>query len=117
MSWFQLALILITVTALAAGQVLFKLAAGSLNFAPGWQLMELLEPRLVVALVVYALATVLWLAVLRITPLRLAYPFIGLAFVLVPVLAHFILGEPVGLNTFLGAALILLGIWVSVGAW
>lgn len=117
MSWFQLALILITVTALAAGQVLFKLAAGSLSFGPGWQVTTLLEPRLVVALVVYALATVLWLAVLRITPLKVAYPFVGLAFVLVPILGHFILGEAIGLNTFLGAGLILLGIWVSVGTW
>jgi multidrug transporter EmrE-like cation transporter len=114
MTWFQLALILITVTALAAGQVLFKLAATSLDFSSGWQLAQLFEPRLAVALVVYAGATLLWLAVLRITPLRLAYPFVGLAFVLVPVLGYYILGEPLSGKTFVGAGLILLGIWISV---
>jgi len=108
-------MILITVVSLAVGQVLFKMAAGELSFAPGWQLTILFQPKLVIALFVYAFSTLLWLAVLRITPLKIAYPFVGLAFVLVPVFAHFILGEPIGVKTFIGTGLILAGIWVSVG--
>jgi len=108
-------MILATVVAISAGQVLFKLAAGSLSLTEGWTLATLLQPKLVVALVVYVLATILWLAVLRITPLKVAYPFAGLAFVIVPVLAHYVLNEPLGANVFVGAGLILAGIWVSVG--
>ena len=108
-------MILITVVSLAVGQVLFKMAVGALSFQPGWQLTTLLQPKLALAFVVFALSTILWLAVLRITPLKVAYPFVGLAFVLVPVFAHFFLGEPVGINTFVGTGFILVGIWVSVG--
>jgi len=114
-SWTQLLLILATVIALSAGQVLFKLAADALTFDNGVTLATLIQPRLLIALTVYASATILWLWVLRITPLRLAYPFVGLAFIFVPLLAYFLLDESIDANTFLGGGLILAGIWVSVG--
>lgn len=114
MSIFQLAFILLTVAALATGQILFKLASESISFTAAGFLGSLFDLRLMVALVVYAVATIMWLAVLKITPLRLAYPFVALAFVIVPVLAHFFLGEKVAWNTFAGAVLIGLGVWLSV---
>ena len=58
--------------------------------------------------------SVLWLLVLRKVPLNLAYPFVALAFIFVPVLGHYLLGEPLRLQSLLGAALIGLGVWVSV---
>lgn len=114
-SWIQLLLILTVVAALSVGQVLFKLAADAISFDQGVSLVVLIQPKLIIALLVYASATILWLLVLRITPLRLAYPFVGLAFIFVPLLAHFLLDESIGANTFLGGSLILAGIWVSVG--
>lgn len=71
--------------------------------------------KLIIALIVYAAATATWVAVLRITPLTLAYPFAALAFVIVPVLSHYFIGEPIKLNTLVGAAIIFLGVIVSVG--
>ena len=41
----------------------------------------------------YAGATALWVYVLKTVPLNIAYPFMGLAFVVVPVVAHFFVGE------------------------
>lgn len=114
MSFFQLAFILLTVAALSAGQILFKLASESISFSGPGLLAGLLDLRLLIALCVYGVATVMWLAVLKMTPLRLAYPFVALAFVIVPILAHFILGEKVAWNTFAGALLIGLGVWLSV---
>jgi len=32
----------------------------------------------------------------------------------VPILSWFWLGEPINLNTFLGATIILLGVWISI---
>ena len=52
--------------------------------------------------------------VLKATPLRIAYPFAALAFFIVPVLSHFFLGEDLHWNTFAGAFLIALGVWVSI---
>lgn len=114
MSFLQLAFILLTVSALAVGQILFKLASASISFTGSGFLGSLLDVRLIVALLVYGMATIMWLAVLKMTPLRLAYPFVALAFVIVPVLAHFILGEKVAWNTFAGAVLIGMGVWLSV---
>lgn len=114
MSLLQLAFILLTVAALSAGQILFKLASESISFTAAGFLASIFDVRLIVALTVYGVATIMWLAVLKITPLRMAYPFVALAFVIVPILAHFILGEKLAWNSFVGAALIGLGVWVSV---
>jgi drug/metabolite transporter (DMT)-like permease len=47
------------------------------------------------------------------TPLYLAYPFVAMAFIIVPVLSHWLIGEPLKLNTFIGALIILFGVWIS----
>ena len=110
----QLMFIIATVCLLAVGQVLFKLASASLVLTASGFVASLFDPKLIAALVVYAVATVMWLIALKSSPLRVAYPFVAMAFFIVPVLAHFILDEPLGWNTFAGAALIAAGVWVSV---
>jgi drug/metabolite transporter (DMT)-like permease len=114
MSFVQFAFIILTTVALAVGQVLFKVAARTFQTSPAHWLENFLNVRLLLALAVYFIATVMWLLVLKVTPLRIAYPFAALAFVLVPLLAHFFLRESLTWNTFAGAALIALGVWVSV---
>lgn len=117
MSLVQVALILVTVFALSVGQVLFKIAAQHLPSFANWTLGALvLDRALITGLVLYAVSTVVWLLVLRITPLRLAYPFAALAFVLVPILSHLWIGEPLRIPTFIGAAIICIGVWVSVAS-
>lgn len=105
-------LLVLTVAALAVGQVLFKLAAGAMKTGRSWQ-EWVFNTHLLLALVVYAGATAAWVALLRVVPLSSAYPFVALAFFFVPVLAHFTLNEPVRWQTMAGAAIIFLGVWVS----
>lgn len=114
MSLLQLFLIILTVIALSVGQILFKIAAGSIDFTFIGFLKCLLNIKLIIALIVYGLATIMWLYVLRTTPLRVAYPFISLAFLVVPILAHLLLKESISWSTFAGAILIGLGVWISV---
>ena len=111
MSFNQIMLILLTVVLLSIGQVLFKLAAMDMK---NIDISSLLQPKLILALCVYGFATVLWIAVLRYTPLVLAYPFVGLAFLIVPVLSWYWMSEPINLSTIVGGAIILIGIWISV---
>lgn len=106
--------ILLTVFALSAGQILFKIGSQSINPGMKGLIQGLLSPQVLIALTVYAIATVMWLVVLKNTPLRLAYPFVALAFFIVPIFGHFFLGEKVQWNTFAGAALILAGVWLSI---
>ena len=111
MSFNQIILLLLTVVLLSFGQVLFKLAAMEIK---NIDISSLLEPKLILALCFYGIATVLWIAALRQTPLHIAYPFLGLAFLIVPVLSWFWLDEQISLNTIVGGVIILIGVWIAV---
>lgn len=114
MTLLQLSLILFTVFLLSVGQILFKLASENIILTSAGILPSLLNIKLIVAFSVYSIATVLWLIALKGVPLRVAYPFAALAFFIVPTLAHFLLGEVLSWNTYVGASIIALGVIVSV---
>lgn len=114
MSVLQIGFIVATVVALSIGQILFKLAANVFANSSVGMLDIVFNVKLICALFVYFIATVMWLIVLKNTPLRMAYPFVAMAFFIVPVLSHFILGETLSWNTFLGGGLIAAGVIVSV---
>jgi drug/metabolite transporter (DMT)-like permease len=63
---------------------------------------SLISPSLIAALVIYGIATVMWILVLKRMPLSLAFPFYGLTFLLVPVFSHYLLGEKIGYRMLLG---------------
>ncbi|MCD9047976.1 EamA family transporter [Luteimonas sp. MHLX1A] len=106
------AMILVTLTMLACGQVLFKLASGAISFT---RPETFLSWTLLVALAIYGLATVLWLAVLARVPLSQAFPFYGLSFLLVPMFARLFLGEAIPSRVWIGGAVI--GIGILIASW
>jgi drug/metabolite transporter (DMT)-like permease len=111
-----LLLTLLCVALLAVGQMLFKSAAGQWR-VDGWSwssVSTLFSPSFVAAMALYAGVTILWLAVLRVVPLSIAFPIFALSFIFVPVLAHFVWGEPLTLRTLLGGAIIVIGVIISV---
>lgn len=110
----QFTFTILTVFALSIGQILFKMAASNFEFSVTGFASSILNAKLILALAVYFFATIMWLFVLKNSPLRVAYPFAALAFFVVPILAHFLLGESVTWNTFAGAILIATGVWISV---
>lgn len=115
MSLPSILLTLACVAMIGGGQLLFKAAAAGWRVEGGaWQaFVSFLSPLMVAALVVYGLATVLWVYVLRTVPLSAAYAMFSLAFVFVPVLAHLVLGEPLEAKTIVGGAIIVLGVVVA----
>lgn len=109
-------LTLVCVALLAGGQLLFKIAALQWRI-DGWTLASaraFLSPSMWLALAVYGVATVLWVYVLRTTPLSVAYPLFSLAFIITPVLAHLLLGEPFLWRTLVGGVVIIIGVVVAV---
>ncbi|MET0375718.1 MAG: EamA family transporter, partial [Rhizorhabdus sp.] len=68
------------------------------------------EPRLLVGLLLYALATVAWLFVLGRLPLSAAYPFVGLSFAVVLLLSWLALGEQPDAARLIGTALVITGV-------
>ena len=107
-------LIVAVVVGMAAGQIFFKLAALAMPRGEGssFILWRFINPYFLTALAIYMGTTFLWVWVLRTVPLNLAYPFMALAFFLVPLLSSFFLGEPFGARHLLGNLLIFTGIVV-----
>ena len=99
---------LLCVTAMSVGQLLFKKAADSIaSFAPA-DLMQ--NGWLLLAVGLYGVTTLAWVWILRQAPLSLAYPFMSLAFLIVPALAWAFLGEPMHWRVLAGGALIITGV-------
>lgn len=100
---------LLCVCGIAAGQVLFKLAANALA-ANGGRLWSAGGAILGSALVLYGLTTLAWVWVLQRAELGKIYPLMALAFILVPVASHFIFGEPFTWRYVVGCVLLVVGI-------
>lgn len=106
-------LILFNTLMLVSGQFLWKIALkyneasfGSLRAFS--QLM--ISPYFLGGLVVYGLATVLWLFILSRVSLSLAYPIQSLAYIIVVFGAYWIFNEPLSLPKVVGCLLILAGV-------
>lgn len=105
-------LALLAVLGIAAGQLLFKLAADSLsktNSVWSW----ITNTHLQLALLIYVVATVVWILALQRAALNVAYGLMGLAFVIVPLASAYFLGEKLTKGVLIGGAMILVGILIA----
>lgn len=104
--------------AIAAGQILFKRAAAQLGPASGasWVLDLALLPTMWLAMALYAGATLLWVRILTTVPLSRAYPFMALAFVLVPAAGYVFFNESITVRYAAGTLLIIAGVVVVARA-
>lgn len=98
---------------IAIGQILFRVAAQRID-AQRWVATIAGNLPLWSAFVVYGVATLLWVHVLRTAPLSRVYPLFALAFVVVPVLESLLLGTPLRKQALLGGAVIVIGVAISV---
>lgn len=110
MNMSTIAMIITTLVMLAGGQVLFKQASASISFS---RPETLVSWTLFIALAVYGLATLLWLAVLARVPLSQAFIFYGLSFLLVPLFAWVFLGEAIPARVWVGSVVIAVGIVIA----
>lgn len=99
----------VCVAAISSGQILFKIASGLID-----PRNPLAEPKglmlLFAALVIYAGATLLWIAMLRLAPLSRVYPVMAFSFVLVPLASLVLLKEQVSWSYWGGVVLIVAGV-------
>lgn len=103
-----------TIFILSAGQVLFKVASVKLDLSyKGLVTGLLFNPVLILAVAIYTVATVFWLFILKSMPLNVAYPLTALGFFIVPLLSFLFLGEALRWTSFVGAGIIMLGVYVS----
>lgn len=108
-------LCLVCVALGSCGQVLLRATsvAALQSTTAGWRAW--LTVTSLTAIAVYAVGLLLWTWILSRVPLTQAFAFFGLSFVTVPLLAHLLLGDPIGGNTWLGGGIIFCGIVIA--AW
>ncbi|UUZ71775.1 EamA family transporter [Polaromonas sp. P1(28)-8] len=113
MEKFKIVQALMSVVGISLGQLLLKMAAMNLHNpdALGFWLAGLrINAHLISGVAVLGCSTLLWVWVLRGIPLSIAYPFMALAFIFVPVLSFYVLGEPLGWRQAAGGLMIALGV-------
>lgn len=116
MSSLTYGLAAISVTTIAAGQLIFKSAAtrilydGSVGYLDNARINIIPLSMIAAALVLYFFSTVLWIQVLRTIPLSIAFMFNAFAFVMVPVASFFLFGENVPRYFIMSTVLITTGI-------
>lgn len=106
------ALAILTAVLLAVGQLLFKIGAARTNAAsvPEFLTSALMNPVLIFAVALYGCTILVWIYVLNKLPLSIAYPVTGLAYIIVPVLSYYLLGEKLSPMLLVGSFFILIGI-------
>ena len=109
----EIGLLIVTPLIIAVGQVLFKIAGERLLTSQGKIYQLAFDPIFIGAVSIYAMATFMWVYVLKTVPLAQAYSFMALTFVMVPVLATFFLGETITLKYVMGAGLIISGLLMT----
>lgn len=114
------AYVLATVLLTVYGQIVIKWQVLQAGAAPAdgaerlrFLLMLLINPWVLSAFISVFLGALSWMLALSKLPLSQAYPFVGLSFVLVPVLSWMAFAEPLSWGKALGMALIVAGVAIS----
>ena len=112
----SLGLLLVSVVFAVAGQLTLKSAMDSIGrIGKASQLSEtalraLKEPLLWMGLALFGISALFWLVVLSRVRLSVAYPIVGISYILIVLLARFRLHEHVPTLRWIGVSVIALGI-------
>lgn len=114
----SIAVLVVSVIFATAGQLTLKAAMESIGRIGSAQVSDagqtvvraLKEPLLWIGLLLFGISALFWLVVLSRVDLSLAYPFVGLSYVVVVALARFFFHEQVPTLRWVGVTIIALGI-------
>jgi multidrug transporter EmrE-like cation transporter len=115
MNPLTLAVILLSVLMNAVAQLVLSYALKGENMfdaaAPVKSALSLaLNPAIVFALFIYGMSVLSWMYVLSKTDVSLAYPFLGLGFVFVAIIAYLFMSEPLSAQKMFGIVTVAIGI-------
>ncbi len=114
----SIGILIVSVAFATAGQLTLKAAMESIGRIgtaqvsdAGQTLMRAVkEPLLWIGLVLFGVSALFWLIVLSRVDLSLAYPFVGISYVVIVALARFIFHEQVPTLRWIGVSVIAVGI-------
>ncbi len=107
--------LLIYALLLSCGQFLFKFASLKIN-TTNLQLflISTINIYTIIGFLFFCLSAFMWLFILKTTPLSVAYPFMALGFLIVPIGSYFFFNESLSLNYLIGVFLIISGIYLTI---
>jgi drug/metabolite transporter (DMT)-like permease len=105
--------LIFSISTLCAGQILLKKSA-LLVSTLDHPLYLLLKPLFILALFSYGISMLSWIYVLQNMPLSRAYMFVSSAFIILPLLSCYFFGEQLNPRFFMGAALIICGVFLTL---
>ena len=106
------AIIFASLCCTVAGQLLFRGAALAANTFGSW--LNLRSAVLFcTAIAMYTAMTFLWTHALREVSLARAFPFMAIAYVILPVAEHFLFAQALHWNALAGGAVIMAGICLT----
>ena len=107
-------LCLLSVALLVGGQLLFRYSTNNVEVLSLSDIFKiLLSPYAILALALYAGATLLWIYILTRMPISHAYPIQALAFPLVVIFSVLLFQETVPVNRWIGVVIIVLGVFIA----
>lgn len=112
MNYINFLLILVNTLILVSGQFLWKygMQGQSITLNISSIIKVFFSPFVFTGLIMYGLATVLWLYILSKVPLSIAYPIQSLAYIIAVFGAYFIFNETLTIYKILGCLLIMIGV-------
>lgn len=114
----SIGILIVSVAFATAGQLTLKAAMESIGRIGSAQVSDagqtlmraLKEPLLWIGLILFGVSALFWLVVLSRVDLSLAYPFVGISYVVIVALARFIFNEQVPTLRWIGVSVIAIGI-------
>jgi multidrug transporter EmrE-like cation transporter len=114
----SIALLLVSVGFAVAGQVTLKSAMNHIGQIGATEVRAVgdtvtraaREPRLWAGLGLFGISSLFWMVVLSRVPLSVAYPFVGISYILIVLLSRYLLHEHVPLLRWVGVVVVATGI-------
>lgn len=114
----SIALLIVSICFAIAGQLTLKSAmtqigrigSAQVSKASSTIVKAVKTPRLWIGLVLFGVSALFWLVVLSRVPLSLAYPLVGISYILIVAFARLFLGESVPPLRWAGVAIVAAGI-------
>lgn len=103
-------ILFLNISLLVIGQCIWKMGISKID---KFTLINLAFSAYIwLGVILYGLATILWLKVLSFLPLSIAYPIQSLAYVLGMIAAYYVFGEAITVSKIVGSILIIIGVCV-----
>lgn len=106
----RLLYIILSITISSCAQIIWKKGAKLKKISIKEVIKTVLTPTMMIGLVMYFTAALIWIIVLSNTEVSYAFPFFSIGYVIVAILSKIILKEEISMKRILGMTVIITGV-------